>query len=172
MRPPVDAARVREFMSAFAAAHSGEARVYLVGGASAVLTGWRPTTLDLDVKVVPDRDVARIVPQLKEKLRLNIETASPDQFIPELPGWMERSPVVAREGQVTFHHFDFYAQALAKIERGFARDLEDVRQMVARGLVDPVKALDLFHRIEPELGRFPAIDPPTFRRAVEAAFAR
>jgi Nucleotidyltransferase of unknown function (DUF6036) len=172
MRPPVDAARVRAFMTAFAAAHPAEAQVYLVGGASAVLNGWRSTTLDLDLKIVPDRDVARIIPRLKEVLRLNIEMASPDQFIPELPGWKERSPVVGCEGRVVFHHFDFYAQALAKIERGFERDLEDVRQMVARGLVVPATALELFDRIEPELGRYPAIDPPTFRRSVEAAFAR
>lgn len=170
MRPLVDAARVREFMTAFAAAHPAEAQVYLVGGASAVLHGWRPTTVDLDVKIVPDRDLARIIPKLKETLRLSIETASPDQFIPELPGWKERSPVVGTEGRVTFRHFDFYSQALAKLERGFGRDMEDVRQMVARGLVVPSKALEFFDLIEPELGRYPAIDPATFRRAVETAF--
>jgi hypothetical protein len=44
--------------------------------------------------------------------------------------------------------------------------LADVREMIERRLVDPEHA-----RMEPELYRFPAIDPPSFRRAVEEAFA-
>ena len=45
-----------------------------------------------------------------------------------------------------------------------------MREMVARGLVDPGEAKAQFEAIEPELYRFPAIDPPSFRRAVEDAF--
>ena len=67
-------------------------------------------------------------------------------------------------------HFDLYAQALAKVERGHRQDLADVREMIARGLVDPRSALEYFARIEPDLFRFPAIDPPSFRRAVEEVF--
>jgi hypothetical protein len=36
---------------------------------------------------------------------------------------------------VRFLHHDLYAQALAKLERGHDRDLDDVDQMLARGLV-------------------------------------
>jgi hypothetical protein len=43
--------------------------------------------------------------------------------------------------------------------------------MIERRLVDPEHALEYFARMEPELYRFPAIDPPSFRRAVEEAFA-
>ncbi len=100
---------------------------------------------------------------------MNIELASPPDFIPELPGWRERSPLVFREGNVYVHHFDLYSQALAKIERGFDQDLEDVRQMIERGLVEPARLLVLYEAIEPELYRYPAIDPPEFRRRVEAA---
>jgi hypothetical protein len=39
--------------------------------------------------------------------------------------------------------------------------------MLDDDLVDPKQLLALFERIEPELYRFPAIDPPSFRRAVE-----
>ena len=38
---------------------------------------------------------------------------------------------------MAFHHFDLYAQALAKIERGHAQDVDDVREMLRRGLVEP-----------------------------------
>jgi hypothetical protein len=37
-------------------------------------------------------------------------------------------------------------------------------------LIDPRRALEYFERIEPELYRFPAVDAPSFRRAVEATF--
>jgi hypothetical protein len=42
--------------------------------------------------------------------------------------------------------------------------------MVARGLVNPAEALVQFEAIEPELYRFPAIDPRSFRNAVESLF--
>jgi len=51
------------------------------------------------------------------------------------------------------------------------QDFDDVRAMLGRELVDPRRALAYFEQVEPELYRFPAIDAPSFRRAVEAAFA-
>jgi hypothetical protein len=100
---------------------------------------------------------------------MNVELASPAHFIPELPGWEQRSPFIAREGKLSFHHYDLYAQALAKIERGHARDQHDVQEMLGRGLVDPQRLRELFTQIEPELYRYPALDPASFRRAVEEA---
>jgi hypothetical protein len=100
-------------------------------------------------------------------LRRVARLASPAHFIPELPGWRDRSPFVLREGSINFHHYDFYAQALAKTERTHARDLEDVREMAARGLVEPARLLEFFEQIAPGLYRYPAIDPASFRRAVE-----
>ena len=114
-------------------------------------------------------ELLRELPALKERLSINIELASPPDFIPELPGWRERSPLVFQEGNVYVHHFDFYSQALAKIERGFNLDLEDVRRMIEDGLVDPIRLRDLYEAIEPDLYRYPAIDPSVFRRKVEAA---
>jgi len=73
-----------------------------------------------------------------------------------------------REGRIDFHHYDAYAQALAKIERGHSQDREDVAQMLARGLVDPRELERRFAEIEPHLFRFPALDAASFRRAVEA----
>jgi hypothetical protein len=39
-------------------------------------------------------------------------------------------------------------------------------------LVDPAEARAQFEAIEPELYRFPAIDPAKFREAVEELFTR
>jgi hypothetical protein len=87
----------------------------------------------------PESDeLMRALPALKDRLGINIEMVSPPDFIPELPGWRERSPLVLREGSVELHHFDLYSQALSKIERGFEQDLGDVRTMIARGSVEPV----------------------------------
>ncbi len=144
-------------------------RLYFTGGATAVLLGWRASTVDVDVKMDPESDrLFRAFRQLKEKLAINIEMAAPDQFIPEVPGWQDRSAFIAREGRLSFYHYDFYSQALAKIERSFAKDLEDVRQMIARGLVDPGELRRRFEQIEPQLYRYPAIDPADFRKALEA----
>ena len=170
MRRPVDAGHVRHFMRALA---EREIRVYLTGGASAVLLGFRLSTIDIDVKIEPDSDrLWRTLPRLKAELELNIELTSPGDFIPELPHWRERSPLIAQEGPLSFFHYDFYAQALSKIERSHAQDLEDVHQMLARHLVEPPELRLLFAEIEPNLYRFPAIDPRTFRRAVEEVLGR
>ena len=104
----------------------------------------------------------------KERLSINIELASPGDFIPELPGWRERSQFIVREGKISFLHYDFYAQALSKIERSHSRDLGDVREMIARKLVLPEKLLELFMLIEPVLYRYPALDPASFRARVES----
>jgi hypothetical protein len=172
VRELTDAERLREFMRALGREARAETRVYFTGGASAVLLGWRATTIDADIKMVPDRDeLFRSLPELKERLRLNVELASPADFIPELPGWEERSPFIAREGLVSFLHYDFYSQALSKIERGHAQDRSDVENMLKAGLVDPSRLRDLFAQIEPGLARYPAIDPAGFRRALDEALA-
>jgi len=168
MRPPVDEPRLRELARRLGRVARGPTRVYLTGGATAVLEGWRGSTLDVDLRFEPDLDeLLRELPALKESLGVNIELASPPDFVPELPGWRERSPLVFQEGNVAVHHFDFYSQALSKIERGFQQDLEDVGKMVASGLVQPPRLRELYEGIEPELYRYPAIDPPAFRRKVE-----
>jgi hypothetical protein len=157
-------------MRALGGAGDRTARVYLTGGASAVLLGWRDSTIDIDLKLEPDSDrLLRAIVELKEKLELNVELAAPDQFIPELPGWRERSRFIVREGRLDFHHYDFYAQALAKIERGHAQDREDVAQLLASELVDRGELRRRFGEVEPLLHRFPAIDPPSFRRALDEA---
>jgi hypothetical protein len=43
--------------------------------------------------------------------------------------------------------------------------------MLERGLVEREKLRAFFASIEPRLYRFPAIDPPSFRAAVERALA-
>jgi hypothetical protein len=171
MRALADADRIRRFMRSLGDAADAPAHVYLTGGATAVLIGWRQSTIDVDIRIEPDRDaIFRAIARLKEDLQINVELASPADFIPVKPGWEDRSPFVATEGPLTFRHFDLYAQALAKTSRGHAQDLADVREMIRRGLVEPARALEYFAEIEPRLYRYPALDAQTFRAAVEREF--
>ena len=159
-------------MSGLARAASAASNVYLTGGASAVLLGWRGTTVDVDLKLIPESDeLLRAIPRLKEELQLNVELAAPDQFIPELPAWRERSVFICRKDPLSFFHYDFYAQALAKLERGHAQDLVDVASMRAAGLVEGARLRALFDAIQPQLYKFPAVDPASFERAVEEFIA-
>jgi hypothetical protein len=170
MRPPVDETRIRAVARWLGRVVRGPVRMYLTGGSTAVIEGWRESTVDVDLRFEPEDDgLLRELPSVKEGIGVNIELASPPDFIPELPGWRERSPFVFREGGVEVHHFDLYSQALSKIERGFAQDLDDVRTMIERELVEPVRLRELYEAIEPELYRYPAIDPVAFRRKVEDA---
>ena len=172
MRELADAERIRVFMRALGRTIDAPGRVYLTGGASAVLEGWRQSTIDVDIKPVPDSDaMLRAIPELKERLHLNVELASPDDFIPVRDGWPDRSPFIAREGRLDFHHFDFEAQALAKIERGHAADVGDVQAMIDRGLVDVDRLATAFREISASLYRYPAVDPAAFSRSVEQTVA-
>jgi len=168
MREKVNAEKLERFMKEIGRVGKKNARIYLVGGATSVLLGWREATIDIDLKMVPEvNEILRTFPELKERLHVNIELASPDDFIPELPGWKDRSGYIKREGTIEFFHYDFYAQALAKIERGLSNDMLDVRKMIEQGLVEPVRLLDLFSRIEDKLYKYPAIDEKSFRYEVE-----
>ena len=172
MRQPITAERLQEFMQVLGERVTQPTRIFLVGGASAVLLGWRNSTIDIDLKVIPDSDeILRLVAGLKDQLRINIELASPDDFIPELPGWQDRSIFISQVGKLTFLHYDFYAQALAKIERGHDLDLSDVRNLIKVNLVEREKLRHLFSQIESQLYKYPAIDPKSFRQAVKEAVA-
>jgi hypothetical protein len=168
MREPADLNRIQQFMRALGEHAREPARVYLTGGATAVLHGWRAGTLDVDIKLVPDRDeLLRALPDLKERLRLNVELAAPVDFIPVRSDWEDRSPFIAQEGRLSFHHFDYGAQALAKIERGHNQDALDVASFLTTGLVSREALAAYFEAVAPELYRYPAIDPAAFRRRVE-----
>jgi hypothetical protein len=168
MRQLTDADRIRQLMRALGVEAREAVRLYFTGGATAVLLGWRKTTIDVDLRILPESDLLlRAISRLKEELRMNVELACPSDFIPSLPGWEERSLYIASEGRMTYYHYDLYSQALAKIERGHAQDLDDVRAMRAQNLIEPKMLRRHFDEIEPLLYRYPAIHPPSFRQGLE-----
>lgn len=170
MREKSNKDKIEKFMKELGRLTKQEGRVYLTGGATAVLLDWRDTTIDIDIKPVPETDeIFRAIAALKNDIDVNIELASPGEFIPPLPGWEDRSIHIQNEGALHFFHYDLYAQALAKIERGHAQDQKDVHEMLARGLVKREILLSLFESICPQIIRYPAIDPGEFEAKVKEA---
>ena len=169
-RDPSNADKVRQLIRRLGEEATGAGRIYLVGDASAVLIGWRATTVDVDLKLAPKPPgVFEAIARAKTELNMNVELAAPDDFIPALPEWPARSPFIVRHGRVDFLHYDFYGQALAKIERGHALDRRDLAAMHQRGLIEPDSLLRLFTAIEPFLARYPAIDADCFRHKAHNA---
>lgn len=165
MRSPVDAAKVEAFMKEIGRLATGPGQIYLVGGSTMTLLGLRAQTVDVDIKLDPEpKGIFEAIAKLKNQLDLNIEIASPDHFIPTVPGWKERSQFIARYGSVDFFHFDFYSQALAKIERGHPRDLLDASSFLLEGLIDLEKLKRCFEDIWPGLVRYPAINAQDFQK--------
>jgi hypothetical protein len=168
MRSETTKAKLEAFMVALGKRVHGPGRIYLTGGATAVLLGWRNMTIDIDVKPDPEPPgLFEAIAELKEELDINVKLASPDQFIPPVPGWRERSVFIARHGQVEFCHYDPYGQALSKLQRHHERDLRDVQALCQAGLVEREQLSQMFTLIKPQLIRYPAIDPVSFENAVQ-----
>lgn len=169
MRDAADPERIRRLARELGRVVPPGTRMYLTGGATAVLEGWRESTVDIDVRFEPDSDAALSrIKDLKEELAVNVELASPLDFLPPLEAWQDRCRFRFQEGNLEVFDFDPYSQALSKLERGFELDLDDVKHMVESGQVEPQRLLELFVRVEPELFRFPAVDPVRLRAAVES----
>lgn len=169
MRQPVDRERALRVLREIARRSRGAGRIYAVGGTSAVIEGWRDATVDVDLVLDPEPAGAfEAIRDVKRRLAVSVELASPADFVPELPGWRDRSMWIDRVGQVDLLHYDFTAQALSKIERGHAKDLADVHEMVSRGLVEPARLQTLFDAIRPAVIRYPALDENALANKVAA----
>ena len=145
--------------------------MYLTGGATAVLEGWRASTVDIDVRFEPDSDAALSrIKDLKEELAVNVELASPLDFLPPLAGWRERSRFRFREGNLEVFDFDPYSQALSKLQRGFDLDLKDVQSMVElrQGKSSQNGCSSCTRASSPSCSASRPGNPPSLRAAVES----
>jgi hypothetical protein len=168
MRSNVDPQKIELLMKALSKETRGSGCIYFTGGASALLMGWRSSTVDIDIRLDPEPPgIFQGIAKLKQELDINIELASPQDFLPPLPGWRDRSIFIGQQGRISFYHYDFTAQALAKLSRGYNRDVDDVRAMYDRELFSLEKLLDCFEQIESELIRFPSLDSNVLRNRIE-----
>jgi len=161
---------VNSFLARLGEGCHGPGTVYVVGGASALLLGWRATTVDIDLKFEPEPlGAIELLPGLKRELSINIELASPDLFVPVPGNWRERSVFIVKHNQVSFFHFDFRSQALAKIERGTTRDLADVSAMVSQGVLTIEELRGAWEEVKEGVLRYPHLEPDALAHKVEQA---
>jgi len=168
MRRKLTKELLHQFMRELGAAARSPGKVYLTGGATALLLGFREQTLDVDLKLDPEpKGAFEAIAILKNRLDVNVELASPDDFIPAAEGWRDRSRAIATYGGVEFYHYEFSLQALAKLERGHAQDLEDVASFLRTGYVTGTELRARFAEIEPQLPRYPAVDAQQFKQRMQ-----
>ncbi len=177
MRPPIDRLRVHYFLVKLGIEFHYPARLYLVGGTTLVYEGLRQQSLDIDISYeVADEheaEFSRVIRRLKEDMQINIELASPGDFIPLPAGWKERAKFVGRFGQVDVFHFDLYSTALSKIERGREGDYEDILAMLRSEQINMVELESAFANILPRVERESLKrDPDKFIRNFAALRAR
>ena len=157
MRPPIDRLRVHYFLVKLGMEFHFPARLYLVGGTTLVYEGLREQSLDIDIsyEVADEHDAefTRVLRKLKEEMQVNVELASPGDFIPLPSGWKERAQHVGRFGQVDVFHFDLYSTALSKIERGREGDFQDVLSMLRGGQIALNELRAAFENILPRIER-------------------
>lgn len=169
MRRELTQEGLRELMAELArtAPRKGSFRVYFVGGATAVLCGWRTATIDADLHAERD-EVFRGIQEIKDRLRLNVEFARPEHFVPPLAGSADRHVFVDRVANIEFYHYDPYAQLLSKVVRGFRKDLQDAERFVASGMVDPERFRELVAGVpESVYARYPALSRDAVLAAVD-----
>lgn len=167
MRPNVDKKAIESFLQQLGRTFRKPGRLYLVGGAALVHAGVRPGfTQDIDIQVgeANEGDLIIGIQRLIQQMQINIEFASPKDFIPLPSQWETHAQYVGRYGQIEVFYFDFYSIALSKIERGTTRDIEDVKLLVAqqRIVLDELDAA--YQEVLAQLGkgRYPKIIPERF----------
>ena len=174
MRLELTRDRLRALMRELAdtAPRHGSYRVYLVGGGSAVYAGWRPSSVDADL-FSDQEEVFHDIQRIKERLNVNVEFVRPEDFVPALPGTANRHVFIETFGAVHFYHYDPYAQVLAKVVRGFQRDLDDAGHFVQSGMVAPEELRTLVDEIpEAAYARYPNLSPAAVREAVVEFLAK
>jgi hypothetical protein len=168
MRADLTRERLRALMEEIArtAPRGRPFRVYLVGGGTAVMAGWRASSVDADV-CADDDAVFRDIQGIKERLDVNVELARPEHFVPPLPGSNDRHVFLETIEDVSFYHYDPYAQVLSKVVRGFARDVADARCFLESGMVEAGTLRALVERIpDAAYARYPSLSRAAVERAV------
>jgi hypothetical protein len=176
MRPNVTRADIEQFLNDLGVMAHTSGRIYLAGGAALVhsqVRGLGASTEDIDLKldVADEQAVEDAIRQLKIKSSINVELASPADFIPLPPNWESMSTYVGRYGGLDVFYFDWVTLALAKILRGSSRDLHDVALLQQNGLIQRNDLETAFQAILPQLGhgRFFNVDSALFSQKMNTA---
>jgi hypothetical protein len=174
MRNSLDRKILRELMKELArSSPRGDSyKIYLIGGGTAVLRGWRESTIDADLHS-DHPAVFKEIQRIKEHLQLNIEFVRPEDFVPALCGSDGRHVFIETIGRVSFYHYDPYSQLLSKVVRAFRRDILDAKSFISEGMVDKEVFRTLVQEIpDSEYSRYPSISRNLVQNAVESFLAK
>lgn len=159
---------LQSFMKSIGKILKKRAALYLTGGSTAILYGFREGTIDIDIAGDMD-ELFSYIPKIKERLQINIEMAKPTDFVPSLPGEENRHITIGTFGKVTFMHFDPYAQAFSKIVRGHETDIADAKALVNAKLVEAKKLCEMVKKLpDDNFARYPRLNRPAVEAAVES----
>ncbi len=179
MRQNVDGQGIERFLQELGRMVRTSGRIYLAGGAALVhgqVRGVGASTADIDLKldVADENEVETAIRQLKTRLGINVELASPADFIPLPAAWERMSRFVGRYGSLDVFYFDYVTLALAKIDRASGRDIMDVELLVRNGLIQQAELEAALNEILPLLGhgRYFNIDPQVFEQKAQAVIAQ
>src|SRR3990172_200834 len=140
LRQRVDRARIESFLKRLGEQFRRPARIYLVGGTTVVYEAIRQQTVDIDlvleVSSADHGELIQAIRELKNSLSINVEEASPGDFIPLPAGYGNRHEFAGRFGPLDVLHVDLYSTALSKIERGRVQDIEDVLALLRAGRIE------------------------------------
>jgi hypothetical protein len=141
MRQRTDGTRLERFLTTLGRRLRRPVRLYLVGGSAMVALGLRGSTLDIDYVATSDdptalEDLERTIRALKNELDLNVEQASPGDFLPVPRAVLDRSRFVKRYGSIDVYFYHLPTQVIAKCARGLELDLADAEQLVRTGQVE------------------------------------
>jgi hypothetical protein len=111
---------------------------------------------------------------LKQQLNMNIEFASPGDFMPLPAQWEARSEFIRRYGQIDAFYFDWYSIALSKTQRANPQDLVDIQLLIRRGIVDKTELDAVYQDVLNKIGNppydrlFPNLSSQRFSRNYQA----
>ena len=167
MRPNVDKKAIESFLQQLGRTFRKPGRLYLVGGAALVHAGVRAgftQVIDIQVGGANEGDLIISIQRLIQQMQINIEFASPKDFIPLPSQWEAHAQYVGRYGEVEVFYFDFYSIALSKIERGTTRDIEDVKLLVQQQRIGLDELDAAYQEVFAQLGkgRYPKVIPERF----------
>ena len=106
-----------------------------------VRLGLRGSTLDIDYVAASDDptalvDLEQAIRRLKDELDVNVEPASPADFLPIPSSVLDRSRFVERHGKVDVYYYHLPSLVIAKAARGLELDLADAETLIRAGEVD------------------------------------
>lgn len=155
LRRPVDRLLIERFLRDVGEQYRRRARLFLVGGTTLVYEGLRQRTLDVDLAIevanADHGDLLAALRAVRQALDINVEEASPGDFIPLPAGYANRHIYVGTFGQIDVFHFDLYSVALSKVERGRVGDLKDVVLLLHSGRIAWDVLKSQFREILPQM---------------------